>query len=80
MDKAIGIKGPADVYAMGIDKYNAECRSIVMRYSKEWEQAVERMGRRVSLFTVLKFPSEKINSLKCTYIIDYDVQMDRLQE
>jgi len=22
---------------MGIDKYNAECRKIVMRYSNEWE-------------------------------------------
>lgn len=30
---------------MGIDKYNAECRSIVMRYSKEWERTVVRMGR-----------------------------------
>ena len=25
---------------MGIDKYNAECRSIVTRYSKEWETVV----------------------------------------
>lgn len=31
--------------AMGIDKYNAECRSIVMRYSSEWRTTVERMGR-----------------------------------
>lgn len=30
---------------MGIDKYNAECRSIVMRYSGEWRSTVERMGR-----------------------------------
>lgn len=30
---------------MGIDKYNEECRSIVMRYSKEWERTVNRMGR-----------------------------------
>lgn len=30
---------------MGIDKYNEECRSIVMRYSKEWETIVHRMGR-----------------------------------
>lgn len=34
VDKAIGITGPADVLKMGIDKYNAECRSIVMRYAK----------------------------------------------
>lgn len=30
---------------MGIDKYNAECRSIVMRYAGEWERTVSRMGR-----------------------------------
>eukprot|EP00764_Aduncisulcus_paluster_P004838 gnl/Carplike_NY0171/1800_a2436_689.p1 GENE.gnl/Carplike_NY0171/1800_a2436_689~~gnl/Carplike_NY0171/1800_a2436_689.p1 ORF type:complete len:1133 (-),score=411.08 gnl/Carplike_NY0171/1800_a2436_689:88-3111(-) len=30
---------------MGIAKYNAECRSIVMRYSHEWRAIVERMGR-----------------------------------
>ena len=30
---------------MGIDKYNAECRSIVMKYAGEWRQTVERMGR-----------------------------------
>ncbi len=27
------ITGPQDVLKMGIDKYNAECRAIVMRYS-----------------------------------------------
>lgn len=31
--------------ALGIDKYNEECRSIVMRYSKEWEKTVTRLGR-----------------------------------
>jgi isoleucyl-tRNA synthetase len=30
---------------MGIAKYNAECRSIVMRYSSEWRRTVERMAR-----------------------------------
>ena len=30
---------------MGIAKYNAECRAIVMRYSSEWRSTVERMGR-----------------------------------
>lgn len=45
VDKMLGIRGPSDVLAMGIDKYNDECRKIVMRYSSEWEQTVERMGR-----------------------------------
>ena len=30
---------------MGIDKYNEECRKIVMRYSSEWRNTVERIGR-----------------------------------
>ncbi len=30
---------------MGIDKYNNECRKIVMRYAKEWETIVGRLGR-----------------------------------
>ena len=30
---------------MGIAAYNEECRSIVMRYSKEWEKTVTRLGR-----------------------------------
>ncbi|TFK23968.1 isoleucine-tRNA ligase [Coprinopsis marcescibilis] len=45
IDKRLGITGKEDVMKMGIDKYNAECRSIVMRYSSEWRQTVERMGR-----------------------------------
>merc|ERR1712071_134012 len=45
IDKTLGIKGPEDVMKMGIDKYNAECRKIVMRYSQEWEKSVSRLGR-----------------------------------
>ncbi|KAI3631018.1 hypothetical protein MIR68_010508 [Amoeboaphelidium protococcarum] len=45
IDKKLGIKNKEDVMKLGIDKYNAECRSIVMRYAKEWEITVERMGR-----------------------------------
>ena len=45
IDKKLGITSRGDVLAMGIDKYNAECRAIVMRYSTEWRATVERMGR-----------------------------------
>jgi isoleucyl-tRNA synthetase len=30
---------------LGIDKYNQECRKIVMKYSDEWRQRVTRLGR-----------------------------------
>ncbi|KAL4253491.1 class-I aminoacyl-tRNA synthetase family protein [Abortiporus biennis] len=45
IDKKLGITSSEDVHKMGIDKYNAECRAIVMRYSSEWRATVERMGR-----------------------------------
>lgn len=34
---------------MGIGKYNEECRSIVMKYSKEWELTVKRIGRWIDM-------------------------------
>ncbi|EFA11240.1 isoleucine--tRNA ligase, cytoplasmic [Tribolium castaneum] len=45
IDKTFDIKGPDDVMKMGIDKYNAECRKIVMRYADEWERIIGRIGR-----------------------------------
>lgn len=54
IDKQLGITGKADVLAMGIDKYNAACREIVMRYSGEWQYTVERMGRWIDFDTGYK--------------------------
>ncbi|XP_071611493.1 isoleucine--tRNA ligase, cytoplasmic [Heliangelus exortis] len=45
IDKTLGIKGPEDVAKMGIEEYNNQCRGIVMRYAKEWEFNVTRLGR-----------------------------------
>jgi len=45
IDKKLGIKGPDDVAKMGIEAYNKECRSIVGRYSEEWEKIISRLGR-----------------------------------
>ncbi|KAI8462538.1 MAG: hypothetical protein J3K34DRAFT_182080 [Monoraphidium minutum] len=45
IDKKLEIKSRDDVMKMGIDVYNEECRSIVMRYSKQWEVTVKRLGR-----------------------------------
>lgn len=45
IDKKLGITGKQDVMAMGIDKYNAECRAIVMRYADEWRKTIGRLGR-----------------------------------
>lgn len=40
IDKSLNIKGPEDVAKMGIEEYNKQCRSIVMRYANEWEVRV----------------------------------------
>mmetsp|Transcript_4791 Transcript_4791/g.5537 ORF Transcript_4791/g.5537 Transcript_4791/m.5537 type:complete len:1169 (+) Transcript_4791:89-3595(+) len=45
IDKKLEITHRDQVLEMGIEKYNAECRSIVTRYTKEWERTVTRMGR-----------------------------------
>ena len=46
MDKS-GIKTRDEVLKIGISKYNEECRKIVMRYSSEWKQTIDRLGRWV---------------------------------
>lgn len=45
IEKQLGIKSKDDVLKFGIANYNAECRKIVMRYAKEWETVVTRLGR-----------------------------------
>ncbi|XP_031549058.1 isoleucine--tRNA ligase, cytoplasmic-like [Actinia tenebrosa] len=45
IDQKLNIKSPEDVAKMGIAQYNKECRSIVMRYSNDWEVIVNRLGR-----------------------------------
>ena len=45
IDKKLGITGRDMVLEMGVANYNNECRSIVQRYTKEWEKTVTRLGR-----------------------------------
>jgi isoleucyl-tRNA synthetase len=45
IDKKFNISGKQAVMEMGLDKYNNECRAIVMRYATEWRQTIERLGR-----------------------------------
>ena len=47
IDKELKITNKKQVLEMGIEKYNQECRNIVMRYSGEWETVVNRFGRWV---------------------------------
>lgn len=45
IDKKFNISGPAAVKEMGIKRYNAECKAIVMRYATEWRETIDRLGR-----------------------------------
>lgn len=45
IDKKFNISGKQAVMEMGLDNYNNECRSIVMRYAGEWRTTIERLGR-----------------------------------
>ncbi|KAI9834050.1 MAG: hypothetical protein M1819_003335 [Sarea resinae] len=45
IDKKLGVSGRDAVEQLGIERYNAECRAIVMRYSDEWRETIDRLGR-----------------------------------
>lgn len=45
IDKKLGISGKDAVMKLGLAKYNEECRAIVMRFSAEWRETIDRLGR-----------------------------------
>lgn len=47
MEKELDLDGRQDIEAYGIDRFNESCRGIVLRYTKEWESTIERLGRWV---------------------------------
>ncbi|MCE5318826.1 MAG: isoleucine--tRNA ligase [Parachlamydia sp.] len=47
IEKAFNLTGATSIEAFGIAKFNEECRKIVLRYTEEWKELVQRMGRWV---------------------------------
>ncbi|QSS60119.1 isoleucyl-tRNA synthetase,cytoplasmic [Histoplasma capsulatum] len=45
IDKTLGMSGSEAVEKLGLGKYNAECRAVVMRFAAEWRQTIDRLGR-----------------------------------
>jgi len=45
IDKQTGMSGKDAVEKYGIEKYNADCRAVVMKYSGEWRKTIDRLGR-----------------------------------
>ncbi|MFH0770240.1 MAG: class I tRNA ligase family protein [Candidatus Peregrinibacteria bacterium] len=49
IEKEHGVKSHADIQKMGVKAFNQLCRTAVQRYTKEWREVVERMGRFVDM-------------------------------
>ena len=47
IEKAKELSGAPEIEKFGIAKFNEECRGIVLRYTDQWKETVERMGRWV---------------------------------
>ncbi|RNI21365.1 isoleucine--tRNA ligase [Flexivirga caeni] len=45
--KQLGLKTKDEILEMGVDKFNDAARASVLRYTDEWREYVERMGRWV---------------------------------
>ena len=44
VEKALGLAGRSQVEDYGIAKYNAECKSSVLKYKDQWDELTDRMG------------------------------------
>ncbi len=47
VEKEFNVSGRQDIEKLGIHLFNEACRSIVLRYTRQWQNIVERMGRWV---------------------------------
>ena len=47
VEQDLKISGKTEIEKLGVDVFNERCRSIVLRYTREWRQVVTRMGRWV---------------------------------
>ena len=45
INEDLGIKTKKDLLKIGIEKYNNECRKIIMKYADDWKYYTERYGR-----------------------------------
>ena len=54
MEKELGLNGRVDIEEMGVANFNEACRSIVLRYTREWETVIRRVGRWVDFANAYK--------------------------
>lgn len=50
IESELGLKGgKKGIEELGIDKFNAACRTSILRYDKEWQVMIRRLGRWVDM-------------------------------
>ncbi|GBE24954.1 isoleucine--tRNA ligase [bacterium BMS3Bbin02] len=47
VEKQLGVSGPQEIQAIGIDTFNEACRAMVNTTTEEWEDIMDRVGRWV---------------------------------
>ncbi len=47
VEKELGISGKYEIERYGIDEFNEKCKVIVTRYTSQWREIIERLGRWV---------------------------------
>ncbi len=45
VEKEMGSKSKKDIEKIGVDKFNEQCRSKVLKYVEEWKKTIRRLGR-----------------------------------
>ncbi len=54
IEQELKLNSKQDIEKYGIDKFNEACKASVLRYTAEWEKAIERMGRWVDFKNAYK--------------------------
>lgn len=49
IEKELDLKSKRDIETMGVAKFNDACRTSVLKYTTEWKQTIERLGRFVDM-------------------------------
>lgn len=49
IEKELELSGRKDIEALGVEKFNNKCRESVFRYTNQWNELFERIGRWVDI-------------------------------
>ncbi|KAK4096293.1 putative Isoleucyl-tRNA synthetase [Parathielavia hyrcaniae] len=74
IDKRLKMSARDAVKSMGIEKYNAECRAIVLTYSAEWRHTIERLGRWIDFDNDYKSMDLRFME-SCWWIMPYSTEL-----